>query len=288
MPLNELSLIVPLLCFCAFCGFPLSSPLSRLPSHRIGWQTDHWSPLIDFPIREIGYASGIFWIAGSLQGLTGFGFNLLSVPALVLWFPAQVVVPGVLLSYLPLGIGQFVQLRRDVDWRVLGAIVGSAIVGMPLGAFLLRDTDAEVMKRAIGLAMVGLAIVLQVRPGRPFQRDAATCLGVGAFSGFLSSSIGVSGPPLVLFGLKQRWPHAMMRATLLTCFLCTSALSLGVLWLVGVITLESVQFVLWGAPGLALGFVTATYLRRRVHRVAVFRWISIGMVTAGGLAAAIF
>ena len=269
----------------------VASPLASHLSPKGGWagrRTDHWSSPIDFPIREIGYASGIFWIAGSLQGLTGFGFNLLSVPALVLWFPAQVVVPGVLLSYLPLGIGQFVQLRRDVDWRVLGTIVGSAILGMPLGAFLLRDTDAEVMKRAIGLAMVGLAIVLQVRPGRPFQRDAATCLGVGAFSGFLSSSIGVSGPPLVLFGLKQRWPHAMMRATLLTCFLCTSSLSLGVLWLVGVITLESVQFVLWGAPGLALGFVTATYLRRRVHRVAVFRWISIGMVTAGGLAAAIF
>ena len=259
------------------------------PFHESVFLTiDHRSPPIDFPIREIGYASGIFWIAGSLQGLTGFGFNLLSVPALVLWFPAQVVVPGVLMSYLPLGIGQFVQLRRDVDWRVLGTLVGSAMVGMPLGAFLLRDTDAEVMKRAIGLAMVGLAIFLQVRPGRPFQRDAATRVAVGAFSGFLSSSIGVSGPPLVLFGLKQRWPHAMMRATLLTCFLGTSALSLNALWLVGVATFESVQFVLWGAPGLALGFATATYLRARVHHVAAFRWISIGMVMAGGLAAAIF
>ena len=148
---------------------------------------------MDFPIREICYASSIFWIAGSLQGLTGFGFNLLSIPAMVLWFPAQVVVPGVLMSYLPLGTGQFIQLRRDVDWKVLGMIVGSAIVGMPLGAFVLRDTDAEVMKRAIGLAMVVLAIVLQLRPGNPFRHDALTCLGVGAFSGFLSSSIGVSG-----------------------------------------------------------------------------------------------
>ena len=167
-------------------------------------------------------------------------------------------------------------------------IVGSAIVGMPIGAFILRDTDAEVMKRAIGLAMVILAIVLQLRPGNPFRHDARVCIGAGMVSGFLSSSIGVSGPPLVLFGLKQRWSQAMMRATLLTCFLCTSTLSLIVLSMVGVLTHESLQFVLWGAPGLILGFLTATYLRARVHQVAVFRWISIGMVMAGGLAAAIF
>ena len=244
--------------------------------------------IIEFPIGEICYASGVFWVAGSLQGLTGFGFNLLSVPAMVLWFPAQVVVPGVLMSYLPLGTGQFVQLRRDVDWKVLGTIVGCAVVGMPLGAFILRDTDAEVMKRAIGLAMVGLAIILQVRPGRPLQHGGRVCIGVGVLSGFLSSSIGVSGPPLVLFGLKQRWPHAMMRATLLTCFLCTSTLSLFVLWRVGVLAAESLHFVLWGTPGLVSGFLTATYLRARVHHQAVFRWISIGMVMVGGLAAAFF
>ncbi len=257
--------------------------LSRLQPHaNTGGQ------IIEFPIREMCYASGIFWIAGSLQGVTGFGFNLLSVPALVLWFPAHVAVPGVLMSYVPLGTGQFIQLRRDVDWKVLGVIVGSAVVGMPLGALLLRDTDSEAMKRAIGLAMVGLAIFLQLRPGRPFRHKALSRVGVGMLSGFLSSSIGVSGPPLALLGLKQRWPHAMMRATLLTCFLCTSALSLNVLWLVGVLTFESVQFVLWGAPGLIFGFLTATYLRARVHHPSVFRWISIGMVMAGGLAAAIF
>ena len=209
---------------------------------------------MDFPIREICYASGIFWIAGSLQGLTGFGFNLLSIPAMVLWFPAQVVVPGVLMSYLPLGTGQFIQLRRDVDWKVLGMIVGSAIVGMPLGAFILRDTDAEVMKRAIGSGNGGIGNCFAVATGQSFStRRALTCLGVGAFSGFLSSSIGVSGPPIVLFGLKQRWPQEMMRATLLTCFLCTSTLSLCVLWAVGVLTLESLQFVLWGCAGFDFG-----------------------------------
>ena len=90
------------------------------------------------------YASCIFWIAGSLQGLIGFGFNLLAVPALVLWFPAQVVVPGVLMSYLPLGVGQFAQLHRDVDWKAVVIIVGCAIIGMPLGAFILRDTDKNI------------------------------------------------------------------------------------------------------------------------------------------------
>ena len=230
----------------------------------------------------------MFWIASSLQGLTGFGFNLLAVPALVLWFPAQIAVPGTMMAYLPLGTAQFIQLRRDVNYKALVLIVGAAVIGMPVGAIILRDTDTETMRRAIGLAMIGLAILLQFKPGAPFNKETSACLGTGAISGVLSASIGVSGPPLVLLGLKQMWPQAQFRATLLTCFLCTSSLSLMVQGVVGVLTFESVQFVVWGGPGLGLGFVTSIWLRKHVHRTSIFRWISIGMVITGGLAAAIF
>lgn len=210
------------------------------------------------------------------------------MPALVLWFPAQVVVPGTMMSYLPLGTAQFIQLRRDVNYKVLALIVGGAVIGMPVGAIILRDTDTEMMRRAIGLAMIGLAICLQFKPSAPFKRETAACLGIGTVSGVLSASIGVSGPPLVLLGLKQMWPQAQFRATLITCFLCTSSLSLMVQRSVGVLTFESLQFVVWGAPGLAFGFLTSSWLRKHLHRTSIFRWISIGVVITGGLAAAFF
>ena len=87
------------------------------------------------------YVSGVTWLAASLQGVTGVGFMILSVPGLILVLPAQVVVPGLILLYLPLGTVQVLQLRGDVDWRRLAYLVGSAAVGLPLGAVILRVTD---------------------------------------------------------------------------------------------------------------------------------------------------
>ena len=154
------------------------------------------------------YVFAVVLSAASLQGITGAGMMILSVPALVVALPATVVVPGIVLLYLPLGIAQIIQLRRDFDRRRLATLAVSSVLMVPLGAVILSEVDTVTLQRGIGWLMIALALLLQMKPGPPFSREFAPCVGAGLIAGFLAASTSVSGPPLVLLGLKQRWQPA--------------------------------------------------------------------------------
>ena len=230
------------------------------------------------------YAFAVVLSAASLQGITGAGMMILSVPPLVVALPATVVVPGIVLLYLPLGLAQIIQLRGDVDRRRLAILAASSALMVPLGAVMLREVDTVTLQRGIGLLMIVLALLLQVKPGPPFTRELAPCVATGLIAGFLAASTSVSGPPLVLFGLKQRWDPARFRATLIAYFLIISAFSLPFYWEMDLLTPATWRLVLYGLPGIALGYFTGAWLRARVS-VAAFRWLATGVVVAGGLAA---
>ena len=232
------------------------------------------------------YAFAVVLSAASLQGITGAGMMILSVPPLVVALPATVVVPGIVLLYLPLGSAQIIQLRGDVDRRRLATLVVSSALMVPLGAFILKEVDTVTLQRGIGLLMIALALLLQVKPGPPFSREFGPCVGTGLVAGFLAASTSVSGPPLVLLGLKQRWDPARFRATLIAYFLIVSVLSLPFYWEMELLTPTVWRLVLYGLPGIALGYFTGAWLRARVS-VAAFRWLTTGVVVAGGLAAAL-
>ena len=233
------------------------------------------------------YVFGVVLSAASLQGITGAGLMILSVPALVVVLPATVVVPGIVLLYLPLGVAQLIQLRRDVDRRRLAMLTVSSALMVPFGAVILSEVDTLTLQRGIGWLMIALALLLQMKPGPPFSRELAPCVGAGLFAGFLAASTSVSGPPLVLLGLKQRWQPARFRATLIAYFLIISAFSLPFYWEMGLLTPATWRFVSYGLPGIALGYFTGAWLRARVS-VTAFRWLATGVVVAGGLTAALF
>ena len=232
------------------------------------------------------YAFAVVLSAASLQGITGAGMMILSVPALVVALPATVVVPGIVLLYLPLGFAQIIQLRRDVDRRRLAILVSSSALMVPLGALVLRELDTVTLQRGIGWLMIALALLLQVKPGPPFAREFGPCAGAGLIAGFLAASTSVSGPPLVLLGLKQRWDPARFRATLIAYYLIISVVSLPFYWEMELLTPATWHLVLHGLPGVALGYFTGAWLRSRVS-VAAFRWLATGIVVAGGLSAAL-
>lgn len=232
------------------------------------------------------YANAVLLVAAGLLQITGFGFMMLAVPALVIFLPPQVVVPMLVTVWLPLGVVMVWTMRADVHSGILAGFTAPALLAIPAGALLLRDTDPVVMQRGIGGLMVLLALVLQLNPGRPFRAETPWRIAAGAVSGLLASSTSVAGPPVVLLGLKQRWEPRVFRATLVTFFFACSIASLPFYWHLDLLAPDTLRLAGMAFPGAAVGYGAGTWARQHV-RPGGFRWVAVGIVMVGGLVAVV-
>ena len=116
--------------------------------------------MIELQWGQVAWVSGTLAIAASIQGVAGFGFMLIAAAGLIQLYPAQLVVPGLALVYIPLGIAQTFQVRRQVDVPLLRAWMLSALFGLLPGTLILTAVDSLTMKRGIGVVMMILAILL--------------------------------------------------------------------------------------------------------------------------------
>ena len=165
-------------------------------------------------------------IAGVTSGLTGFGFGLVAGPLLVLLLPVRTVVPmQTILSWI-MALSVLYEVHTWINVRDVLPLLVAGILGVPGGTLLLLLLDARTLKLLI--AAVSIAGALAMGSGLRWRRQSsrADMVGVGLLSGLLSGSIGMGGPPVVLFFSNEALPKQAFRATLSSFFLTIGAVSL--------------------------------------------------------------
>ena len=165
------------------------------------------------------FLNSLFAFAALVVSVTGFGFAMVATPiAILVMSPAQ-AVPVVVLSWLPLSILLAVSCFREINTGRVLRLFACAMIGVPFGVHALATLDPGIMRTATGLVAVAGAGMMAQHAGNPFRRNALATCGAGILSGLMGGVSGMTGPPVVLLGLKQRWPHAAMRADLIGYFL---------------------------------------------------------------------
>jgi uncharacterized membrane protein YfcA len=157
-----------------------------------------------------------------VQSATGFGFALVLSPALFAVLDPVEAVTALLALGLALNLLVFFEHGRPeyVDWRGLVPVLVAAIPGLAVGLVALTQLSKETLQVAVGVAVV-LAAAWQLHrrrgPRRPSLPAGAGWL-VGFASGALTTSISVSGPPVVLWLEARAMPPAEFRASLAVSF----------------------------------------------------------------------
>ena len=168
---------------------------------------------------------------------TGFGFALVLSPVLfAVLEPLEAVYTLLVLSLVLNTLVLFEGGRPPyVDWRRLVPLLAAALPGLAAGAALLLLLAQETLQVAVGVAVIAAALwqlrsrVTGAVRARVLGRAAG--LAVGFTSGVLTTSLSVSGPPIVLWLEAHRVPPAEFRATLAASFLVLSVAG-GVVFLV--------------------------------------------------------
>ena len=141
--------------------------------------------------------AAIVAVAGLAQGLSGFGFALISIPLLALVVPVKAaIVGGALLGVVQSGL-IVARDRRHVDWRSAAVLMAAALAAMPIGLLVITRIPEEPLQVVIAVTVLAFTVLLWRRVRLPTDSLPAE-VGVGFTSGMLSTSTGMSGPPLVI------------------------------------------------------------------------------------------
>jgi uncharacterized membrane protein YfcA len=222
----------------------------------------------------------------AVQSATGFGFALVLSPALFAVMEPVEAVTALLVLGLALNLLVLFEGGRPehVDWRALAPMLLAAVPGLAIGAVALTQLSKEVLQVAVGVAVIAAAgwqLRERARGHRPLPPAAAW--GAGFASGALTTSISVSGPPLVLWLEARGVRPEEFRASLAASFLALN-LAGGVVLLAA----EGTGAFDAGAVAVLLVLVVAGYALgsvafRRLDRERFFTLV-LALVAATGVA----
>ena len=214
--------------------------------------------VVEFAVASVAVLLGSF-----VQGLTGFGVNLVSVPFIALVAP-EMLPEGTILLSLPLAGAMAWQERHAVDARGVAGIALGRLPGTVAGILVVEAVSDQILGGLAGILVVGaVALSLLVRPSAdPPVVAGAGGAAPGGAAGFMNTTASLDGPPLAL--LYQRHPAEVVRATLAVSFAIGSVVSLSALAARGETHSGEVVFALGMLPALGLGLLAARLVRHRL------------------------
>jgi uncharacterized membrane protein YfcA len=168
---------------------------------------------------------------------------------------------------------------RHADRKATAVIVLGALVGVPVGTWLLTRLD-PVTTRWIISAFVAALLLLLLSGWRYRGKDhVALSVGIGALSGFCSGLAQTGGPPIVGYWLGRPVASRIGRANIVLFFGASDFFSVVSYAASGLINRDAILFSLLVGPIYAAGIGCGTLLFGRASE-AVFRGICYALIAA--------
>lgn len=219
------------------------------------------------------------FLAGVVRGFTGFGTAMVYLPV-----AAQVLTPFEALTTLLIKdlTGPLIHVPRALrdghpaDIARLGL---GALLGLPLGVWVLSQVAPEVFRW--GVSLVALTMLILLIGGVRYRGRLTPPLVfvTGAVGGFLGGSVGLPGPPIILLYMASTLPIAAIRANNMLYLILADVLLLAVLWWNGYLVPTAVALgVLMILPYTLGNWAGARLFRPEAERL--YRWAAY-MIIAG-------
>ncbi|ACS78775.1 sulfite exporter TauE/SafE family protein [Maridesulfovibrio salexigens] len=167
----------------------------------------------------------IFFTAGMVQGLTGFGQALLAMPLLALIVDIKLAVPVCTLCGLVINMDMTHRLRKSLDRaKILPLILGS-IPGSILGTMMLKEINGDYIRVFLGFLIAGFAAYSLLARTPKFNISNKWGYLSGFLTGSIAAAVSAGGPPSIIYASIQGWKKDTVKATLVSLFLFSGILA---------------------------------------------------------------
>lgn len=206
----------------------------------------------------------IIFIAGVIQGTTSFGFSLVSLPVLGLFFPLTTIVPMLISFSILMNTIILLEVRNDINIKSIAILIISAVIGTPIGVNILMVIDDGILKMVVGILVSILALLMFFGIKYEVKNEKLAFIPVGLCSGILNGSVSLSGPPVILFLTNLGVSKTKFRATLTSFFWILNIATVITLALKGVFTASIFKLTLSFLPALILGVLIGIRVARMI------------------------
>ena len=209
----------------------------------------------------------IILFATVLQTSTGFGFSTLATPLLLFLFgPAEAIQINLILS-LVLSLSLIKSIRESIDYGMLKRYILGSSAGVFIGIIFFIWIDINSLKMFVGLVVL---MLFKFTITKSTRKEGV----VGVISGALTSSIGMPGPPLLLYFSGTDHKKEVVRSTTLAYYLFIYLISLIVQVSFAGTSETTWISSLWALPvvfiGLYLGQMLFKWISQKIFQIIIY------------------
>lgn len=204
-----------------------------------------WVAGLGLSNAALSILAAIIFGAAVVRGLTGFGFAILAVPLMGLVIaPTQAVLLAIVLQMLigPFGVGKAL---GHIDRKLVGGVALCAMIGTPLGLWVLAHTPHDVARLMIAGIAVGCFGTFLIKRAPTPSAAPLHIAATGLSSGLLNGFAAMPGPPVILYFVRSGVSPLAARGSMILVFFAAAIagtitaavrglLSSNVLWLAAI------------------------------------------------------
>lgn len=229
------------------------------------------------------YILGIIFFATLVRSTFGFGESLIAVPLLIFFIPIEIAVPLAVLISIFIAAVVVVQDRKQIHFKSAKWLIIFAVLGIPIGLFLLIYGNETIIKSILGLLLI-LYSVYSLLSKNNFKLETDNKLWLficGFLSGVLGGAYGLNGPPVVVYGNLRNWTVKNFRATLQAYFLPTSMIGMLGYWYKGLWNSTVTYYFLISLPVVIPAIFLGRYFNHQLKTGSFLKYVYIGLIAIG-------
>lgn len=220
----------------------------------------------------------ILFFAAFTQGLTGFGFALVSIPLLSFFIDIKAAIPLAALYGLVLNIYLILKLKAHIRLRnVTSLIIGSA-VGIPIGALFVAEADPSLLKTILAFIIIFFVIFSLTNMIKQAGLNKNWGYLFGLASGLLGGAFNTNGPPILIYFYLQGWDKFKQKASITGFFIVTSVMIVATHIATGLTTSFVFNKFLYLLPVVVIGMISGHALFSKVSQKLYNRILLFGLL----------
>lgn len=225
----------------------------------------------------------IILLGAVTQGLSGFGFALLSVPLLSLFLDIKSALPLGALCQLVINVLLFFKIKKYIVYKEIRPLMMGAFLGIPVGTIFLRHAAPGMVKVILALIVLLFALFSLAGKIKPRGLNAIWGYFYGIIAGILGGAFNTNGPPVLIYSFLKGWDKNEMKASLVGFFTFTSIILVPSYAISGLITKGVLIEFLYLIPVIVVGIYFGHYLFDRIsariyNKVIIYSLIVISLV----------